>query len=470
MISMNLKLHPAAVIIVKTLQEAGYEAEIVGGAVRDLLLNLPSYDWDITTNATPEMVEPLFTDSFYDNEYGTVKVAGKHLKEQFKLSEDECDDSMIFDITTYRSESGYTDKRRPDKVVWGKTIEEDLKRRDFTINALALRVNSEEIGEKKLEYDCEIIDPYGGQEDIKSKVIRAVGVPIERFNEDALRIMRAIRLAAQLGFAIETETFVALKATVSNLKEISWERIGAEVMKLLATEHAADGIVLIANTGILEIVIPELIKCRGVMQGGHHTHDVYTHLIESLRGCSSSDPVVRLATLLHDIDKPTVVKAEGPRGVTFHNHEVVGARTAKRIAERLKLPKKDQDKIFTLVRWHMFHYDPRMTDSAIRRFIRRVGVENIHDMIALRIGDRIGSGAKTTSWRLTELQKRIGEQLYEPLSLKDMAVDGADVMKILNIKPSRKVGEILNALFEEIIEDSGKNTKEYLEKRVQELV
>ncbi len=467
---MNLKLHPAAVIIVKTLQEAGYEAEIVGGAVRDLLLNLPSYDWDITTNATPEMVEPLFTDSFYDNEYGTVKVAGKHLKEQFKLSEDECDDSMIFDITTYRSESGYTDKRRPDKVVWGKTIEEDLKRRDFTINALALRVNSEEIGEKKLEYDCEIIDPYGGQEDIKSKVIRAVGVPIERFNEDALRIMRAIRLAAQLGFAIETETFVALKATVSNLKEISWERIGAEVMKLLATEHAADGIVLIANTGILEIVIPELIKCRGVMQGGHHTHDVYTHLIESLRGCSSSDPVVRLATLLHDIDKPTVVKAEGPRGVTFHNHEVVGARTAKRIAERLKLPKKDQDKIFTLVRWHMFHYDPRMTDSAIRRFIRRVGVENIHDMIALRIGDRIGSGAKTTSWRLTELQKRIGEQLYEPLSLKDMAVDGADVMKILNIKPSRKVGEILNALFEEIIEDSGKNTKEYLEKRVQELV
>lgn len=466
---MNLKLHPAAVIIVKTLQEAGYEAEIVGGAVRDLLLNLPSYDWDITTNATPEMVEPLFTDSFYDNEYGTVKVAGKHLKEQFKLSEDECDDSMIFDITTYRSESGYTDKRRPDKVVWGKTIEEDLKRRDFTINALALRVNSEEIGEKKLEYDCEIIDPYGGQEDIKSKVIRAVGVPIERFNEDALRIMRAIRLAAQLGFAIETETFVALKATVSNLKEISWERIGAEVMKLLATEHAADGIVLIANTGILEIVIPELIKCRGVMQGGHHTHDVYTHLIESLRGCSSSDPVVRLATLLHDIDKPTVVKAEGPRGVTFHNHEVVGARTAKRIAERLKLPKKDQDKIFTLVRWHMFHYDPRMTDSAIRRFIRRVGVENIHDMIALRIGDRIGSGAKTTSWRLTELQKRIGEQLYEPLSLKDMAVDGADVMKILNIKPSRKVGEILNALFEEIIEDSGKNTKEYLEKRIVEL-
>lgn len=468
---MKLKLHPAAIYIVRTLEDAGYKAEIVGGAVRDLLLSLPSYDWDITTNATPEMVEPLFKDSFYDNEYGTVKVAGKHLKEQFKLSEDECDDSMIFDITTYRSESGYSDKRRPDKVMWGKTIEEDLKRRDFTINAMALRIASqiENAVVKGESYEVEIIDPYGGQEDIKSKVIRAVGVPIERFGEDALRIMRAIRLAAQLGFTIETETFVALKATVSNLKDISWERIGAEVMKLMGTDHAADGIVLMANTGILKIIMPELINCRGVMQGGHHTYDVYTHLIESLRGCSSSDPVVRLATLLHDIDKPTVVKAEGPRGVTFHNHEVVGARTAKRIAERLKLPKKDQDKIFTLVRWHMFHYDPKMTDSAIRRFIRRVGVENIHDMIALRIGDRIGSGAKTTSWRLTELQKRIGEQLYEPLSLKDMAVDGADVMRILNIKPSRKIGEILNTLFEEIIEDSGKNTQEYLEKRIVEL-
>ena len=471
---MQLILNPAAVVIVETLKSHGYTAEIVGGAVRDLLLSLPSYDWDITTNATPEMVEPLFTDSFYDNEYGTVKVAGKHLKEQYGLSDAQCEDSMIFDITTYRSESGYSDKRRPDSVVWGKTIEEDLKRRDFTINALALRLAPLAQGLRPSNnsvesYEVEIVDPYGGQEDIKNKVIRAVGVPIERFGEDALRIMRAIRLAAQLGFTIENETFAALKATVANLRDISWERIGAEVMKLLATDHAADGVILMANTGILEIVMPELIKCRGVEQGGHHTHDVYTHLVESLRGCSSPDPVVRMATLLHDIDKPAVARAEGPRGVTFHNHEVVGARTAKRIAERLKLPKKDQDKVFTLVRWHMFHYDPKMTDSAIRRFIRRVGLENIHDMIALRIGDRIGSGAKTTSWRLTELQKRIGEQLYEPLSLKDMAVDGGDVMRILDIKPSRKIGEILNTLFEEILDDSSRNTKEYLEKRIREI-
>ncbi|MFH1244647.1 MAG: HD domain-containing protein, partial [bacterium] len=176
-----------------------------------------------------------------------------------------------------------------------------------------------------------------------------------------------------------------------------------------------------------------------------------------------------LATLLHDVDKPVVSKAGGERGVTFYNHEVSGARTAKKIAERLKLSKKDQDRVFTLVRWHMFVYESKMTDASIRRFIRRVGKENIHDMMALRIGDRIGGGSKATSWRLTELQKRIGEQFYEPLSLKDLAIDGSDVMKILNIKPSRKVGEILDALFEEILDDPKKNTKDDLEKRVKEL-
>jgi tRNA nucleotidyltransferase (CCA-adding enzyme) len=268
---------------------------------------------------------------------------------------------------------------------------------------------------------------------------------------------------------IETETLNALKEKVPNLKAISWERIGAEFMKLMASNNAADGVMLMANTGILDIVIPELMATKGVEQAGHHVHDVFTHSVEALRAVPSPDPLVRLATLVHDIDKPTVMKEEGPRGITFHNHEVVGARTAKRIAERLKLSKKEQDKMFTLVRWHMFVYDPKMTDAAIRRFIRRVGKENIYDIIALRIGDRVGSGSKTTSWRLTEMQKRIGEQLYEPLSLKDLAIDGSDVMRILDIAPSRKIGEILNTLFEEILDDSSKNTKEYLEKRVKEL-
>jgi tRNA nucleotidyltransferase (CCA-adding enzyme) len=221
-------LSPAIIKIVTSLQEAGYEAWIVGGAVRDSLLGIPSSDWDVATNAVPEAIVPLFTESFYDNEYGTVKVAGKHIRAQFGLKEDDIDDSMLFDVTTYRSESGYSDKRRPDSVTWGKTIEEDLKRRDFTINAIAVNLEGT------------LIDPYGGQADLKEKLVRAVGNPAERFEEDGLRIMRAIRIASQLGFSIEAETLTALKEKVSNLKEISWERIGAEMMKTLATDGTPD--------------------------------------------------------------------------------------------------------------------------------------------------------------------------------------------------------------------------------------
>lgn len=454
---MKLKLNTGVVKIVEELEKAKYEAWIVGGAVRDLLIGIPSSDWDVTTNATPEQIVPLFNESFYDNEYGTVKVAGKHIREQFKIPEGTLDNSILYDITTYRSESGYSDKRRPDSVLWGKTVEEDLKRRDFTINAIAINLREE------------FVDPYSGQEDIKNKIVKSVGDPRERFEEDALRIMRAIRISAQLGFSIEEKTLLALKEKVPNLKAVSWERIGAETMKILGTDHAADGIQLMVNCGIIEIIIPELLSTKEIKQGGHHIYDVYTHSLEALRACPSSDPVVRLATLLHDIDKPVVSKQGGERGMTFYNHEVSGARTAKRVAERLKLSKKDQDRVFTLVRWHMFVYESKMTDASIRRFIRRVGKENIHDMMALRIGDRVGGGSKATSWRLTELQKRIGEQFYEPLSLKDLNINGADIMAILGLNPCRKVGEILNILFEEILDDSSKNTKEYLEQRVKEL-
>jgi tRNA nucleotidyltransferase/poly(A) polymerase len=466
---MKMKLSAAAVEVVRTLADNHFEAYIVGGAVRDALLGRESKDWDITTNATPEQMLPLFTESFYDNAFGTVMIAGKHLKAQFNLAPDTCDDDDIFDITTYRSEQGYSDKRRPDSVTWGASVEEDLKRRDFTINAIAFRIPEPRIPNPESEYDVELVDPYEGQKDIEQKIIRAVGNPTERFQEDALRIMRAVRIAAQLGFTIEDSTLAAIRATAPNLAEISKERIGGEMMKILSSDHAADSIILMGNTGILDIIIPEFMLTKGVKQAGHHIYDVFMHSVEALRACPSPDPIVRLATLLHDIDKPTVMAQAGPRGVTFHNHEVVGARTAKKIADRLRLPKRDQDRIFTLVRWHMFAYDSKMTDAAIRRFIRRVGKENIHDMMALRVGDRVGGGSKATSWRLTELQKRIGEQFYEPLSLKDLAIDGSDVMKILDIPPSRKVGEILTTLFEEIIDDSSKNTKEYLEQRVKEL-
>lgn len=465
---MQVQLSTGVKAVVKTLEEAGFEAYVVGGAVRDLLLARRTSDWDVTTNATPEQILPLFTESFYDNNYGTVMVAGKHLREQFDLDEEAADNEEVFDITTFRSEHGYSDKRRPDKVEWGKSVEDDLKRRDFTINAIALRLARGKVAGKGAD-EVEIVDPYKGRADLEKQLIRAVGDPTLRFEEDALRMMRAIRIGAQLGFAIEPTTMAAIKVKARNLGEISWERIGAETMKLLASQHAADGIQLMVNTGLAEIVMPELLTTKGVKQGGHHIYDVFTHALESLRNCPSEDPVVRLATLLHDVDKPTTMKKQGVRGVTFYNHEVSGARTAKQVAARLRLSKKDQDRVFTLVRWHMFTYDPKMTDAAIRRFIRRVGKENIHDMLALRVGDRIGGGSKATSWRLTELQKRVGEQFYEPLSLKDLKIDGNRVMELTGMKPGKKVGEVLNALFEEIIEDASLNNPEYLEKRAVEL-
>lgn len=456
-----MKLNRAAIQVVAELERKGFEAYIVGGAVRDAILGRESTDWDVTTNAKPDDVLPLFTESFYDNAFGTVMVAGKHLKAQFSLPASACADEDIFDITTYRSEHGYSDKRRPDSVTWGKNVTEDLKRRDFTLNAIAVSVKDGKV--------ATIVDPFDGQKDIENKIIRAVGTPVERFQEDALRIMRAVRIAAQLGFTIDPVTLSAMHTTSANLKEISWERIGAEMMKIMASAYAADAVLLMQNTRILDVVIPELLATRDVKQAGHHIYDVFTHSVEALRSCPSPDPVVRLATLLHDIDKPTVMKIEGPRGVTFHNHEVTGARTAKKVADRLRLSKKDQDRIFTLVRWHMFLYEPKMTDAAIRRFIRRVGKENIHDMLALRVGDRIGGGSKATSWRLTEFQKRIGEQFYEPLSLKDLAIKGTDVMTTLGIPPGKKVGDILNTLFEEILDDPTKNNVEYLTQRVLEL-
>lgn len=457
---MKLELDIIAIKVLSTLENAGFEAWVVGGAVRDIMLGEEVLDWDFTTNAKPAEIQELFTESFYDNNFGTVMVAGKHIKDQFEVSDGISDDAVI-DITTYRSEDSYSDRRRPDNVVWGESIEEDLKRRDFTINAMALKHSGGEV---------ELLDPYNGEVDLNKKIIRAVGEASKRFEEDALRMMRAVRFSAQLGFMLEEKTLAAIKEKSKNLKDISWERIGAEVMKIMESPHPADGVLMMVNTELINRVIPELMESKDVKQAGHHIYDVYTHSIEALRGCPSKDPIVRLATLLHDISKPETLQNRGEgKEITFYNHEVVGARVAKKIAARLRLSKKDQEKMFILVRWHMFTYQPEMTDASIRRFIKNVGKENIHDIMMLRVGDRIGGGSKATSWRLNELQKRIGEQLYEPLSIKDMKITGNDVMKMLDIKPGPEIGKILNDLFEEILDDPKKNDKKYLEKRAKEL-
>jgi len=436
---MKFKLPSPVIKVLQTLERDKFEAFVVGGAVRDLLTHVPVTDWDFTTNATPEQIQKLFPDSFYDNRFGTVGV-------KF--------DEQVLEITTYRSESGYSDRRRPDRVKWGKTIAEDLTRRDFTVNAMALT--------DKLE----IIDPFHGQKDLKQKIIRAVGQADKRFNEDALRMLRAIRIASQLGFLIEPKTLEAIVKNSALIKQISAERVRDELLKIIASPFPKEGLQLMFNAGLLAHILPELIATRGVDQAGHHTKDVWNHSLDSLAASPSAETIVRLATLLHDIGKPVVKSSREGKEITFYNHEVVGARMAKTIARRLKLSKKQTDLLWLLVRWHMFQYEPKMTDKAIRRFITRVGRENINKMIQLRVGDRVGGGSQASSWRLREFQERIKQVLYKPFDINDLKVDGTDAMNILNIKPGPKVGKILKKIFNEVLADAKKNDRVYLLKKI----
>lgn len=460
----NIDLHdiPRPVrVILDTLKNASFDAYIVGGAVRDVLMGKVTHDWDFTTNATPEQIRTLFSDTYYDNAFGTVGVAHKHLVEQFpELSKEKGDGDEVYEITTYRSEGVYSDYRRPDTVTWGKTLEEDLARRDFTINAIALKPK-----EKKYA----VVDPYHGAQDLDMKIIRTVGDPNERFREDALRMMRAIRFGAQLGFSIEPKTLKAIQNNKDLIKHISWERIRDEFLKVLISDFPKDGILLMHTSGLLQYVMPEITEGQGVKQSGHHIYDVWEHTLNAVQECPSKDPIVRLAVLLHDVGKPKTARKTPKGAVTFYGHEVVGSRMAKEIAKRFKLSNKDTQKVFTLVRWHMFVYDKHMTDAYIRRFIKRVGYEYIPDMMDVRIADRLGSGSKRTSWRLEEMKERIQKELHPPLSIRDMAVNGKDVMRELRLKPGKKVGMILKKLFADIEKNPEHNTKEYLMKKMKTL-
>ncbi|MEN9406816.1 MAG: hypothetical protein RLZZ455_32 [Candidatus Parcubacteria bacterium] len=467
---MTDRIPPFLYDLVDRFMEHGYSLYLVGGCVRDLLLNRGVKDWDFTTNATPEEILTLFPEGFYDNAFGTVGLPSEVLKKS-GIPVDETYAESVLEVTTFRTEHGYSDRRHP-KVQWGTSIEEDLKRRDFTINAIALQIRT--TAEKTdLPHDDTfvIIDPFQGQEDIQKKVIRAVGDPDKRFKEDALRLMRAIRLATELSFVIEEKTFTALTRDAALLDEIAHERVRDELMRILASEYPYEGVMLLKNTGLLAHILPELLEGVDVSQerpGRHHKTDVFTHNTMALKLCPSTDPVVRFATLIHDIAKPRVASTDNEGYVIFHNHEIDGAKLAYLICDRLRFSKKDRRKVVTLVRWHMFTVDENTTDASIRRFIRHVGVENIQDMIDLRIGDRLGSGTQTAeSWRLKLFKKRIEEQLAPaPFSINDLALDGNDVMRILDIKPGRQIGDILQKLFEEVDEDLSKNTKEYLTERI----
>jgi tRNA nucleotidyltransferase/poly(A) polymerase len=403
-------------------------------------------DWDFTTNATPEEILEIFPKGFYDNKFGTVGISHKS-------------SPYPYEITTFRREFGYSDKRHPDKVIWGKALDEDLKRRDFTINAMALQVTDLKSQASK------IIDNFEGQKDLDKKLIRAVGDADQRFREDALRMMRAVRIAAELGFTIEEKTFKAIKKNAALINKIAKERVRDELLKILASPNPYEGMVIFRNSGLSEEILPEFEKTFGVEQkspGRHHVYDVGTHSLYSLKHCKSEDPIVRFATLIHDFGKPATYKKQANGIITFYNHEVISAAIAKRIAVRLRFSKKQTKKFVKLVRWHQFTVDERQTDSAIRRFIRHVGKENIKDMINLRVGDRLGGGARETSWRLEKFKKRLVEVQKQPFTVHDLKITGNDVMEELNLPPSPTVGRILDELYREVVNKKIENDKKAL--------
>ena len=435
--------------IIKALESAGFEAYAVGGCVRDFILGREPYDWDITTNAKPEEIQKIFKNSVYENQFGTVAINTESENERLK----------IIEITTYRVEEKYTDKRHPDIVKFTKKLEDDLSRRDFTVNAIA--------------YDGKkIIDPFDGQKDIKNKIIRAVGEPYKRFNEDALRLMRAIRFSVQLNFAIEQETAKAIKENSNDIVAISKERIRDELIKIIMTENAKTGIEMLHHFDLLKHIMPELEEGIGVGQNKHHIYTVWEHNQLSLDWATNHNYKLenRIASLMHDIGKPRTKNGEGP-DATFYNHEVVGAKMTAKILERLKFPKKFIEKVALLVRYHLFYYNvEEVTESSVRRLVKNVGPENIDDLLEVRIADRKGSGVpKAEPYKLRHLRAIIEKVSRDPISVKMLRINGDDLMKILKIEPGPKIGYILNILLDEVLDDPQKNKKEYLTSQVLKL-
>lgn len=424
--------------IIADLEDAGFEAYIVGGCVRDLLLKKNPNDWDVTTNAQPNQIQKVFPDNFYENSFLTVTV----LTKSKQISQIE--------VTTYRLEAEYSDKRHPDRIEFAKTLQEDLARRDFTVNAMAMDAKKN------------IVDLFGGQEDLKKKIIRAVGEANERFNEDALRMLRAVRLATVLGFTIEEKTAAAILKNASWMERVSSERIRDELAKIIMADNAADGINLLHELGLLKFVLPELEENVGVAQNKHHIYDCYWHALKALEYSAGKkfSLQVRLASLLHDIAKPRV-KAGTGTDATFYNHEVVGAKMAREMLTRLNFPKKDIEKITTLVRYHLFYYNVgEVTESSVRRLIKNAGAENMEDLLRVRQADRIGSGVpKAEPYKLRHLQYIIDKVSHDPISVKMLKVSGDDIMKELGIAPGPKVGVILNSMLALVIEDPQKNER-----------
>lgn len=433
--------------ITETFRRNSYDCYMVGGSVRDLLLGKDAYDFDFATNARPEQVMKLFR-----------RVAPTGIKHgTVTLLIDDC----TFEVTTYRNDGKYMDGRRPENVTFSDSLEEDVLRRDFTINGLAYDLEKEQV-----------IDYVGGIEDIDRGVIRTIGSAVDRLSEDGLRSFRACRLASKLGFTIDAGTLDAIRSTLDIAGMVSAERIRDEIVKLLQTDKPSIGLEYMRETGLLKLVLPELDDCYGVEQNKFHSFDVYYHCVFSCDAAPKDNVIVRLAALLHDIGKvPT--RREGDGGdYVFYNHEVIGARIVKKIMRRLKFSNEEIERTVNLVYNHMFHYTDEWTDGAVRRFMRKVGVENLGDLFEVRMADRKGNGSREgLPAPVRTLESRIHKiiEAENAITVKDLNINGYIIMDEFKVQPGPVIGKILNELLEIVLDHPELNTREYLLEKAKEI-
>ncbi len=426
--------------LLRTLWAAGHAAYVVGGSLRDTLLGRPADDWDLATDALPEQTQAIFPDAVYENRFGTVAVRRQRQK---------------YDVTTFRSDHDYADFRRPHRVEFGTSLDADLARRDFTVNAMAwgARPTAGGAAGGGGAPEPSLVDPFGGRVDVAARVLRAVGQPETRFEEDALRMVRAIRLATTLGFELDGATLAAIHARAPLVAHLSGERIAAELGKLLAADRPSVGLRLMADTGLLDHISPELAAQRGVVQNKIEGEDLWDHTLRTV-DAAQPHPVVRLAALVHDIGKPATA-ADGH----FYGHEAVGAEQARRLLDHLRQPRIVTERVTHLVRYHMFKYEPSWTDSAVRRFIGKVGGDAIDELFALREADNIGSGVPPAADGLDELRARVAAELESGpvLDRFALAIDGNDLIVEFGLTPGPQLGRILDTLVERVIEDPALN-------------
>jgi tRNA nucleotidyltransferase (CCA-adding enzyme) len=431
-----------------TLWADGFAAFVVGGGVRDTMLNRPApTDWDIATSALPDKIKELFPAGQYENRFGTVTVP--------------LDDDLVAEITTFRRDHEYADHRRPDSVTYTDSLDEDLARRDFTVNAIAWGRGSHDVQPR-------LVDPTNGLPDLDARLIRAVGDPTMRFDEDGLRLLRAARFAAQLGFRVEAATLAGMRATAETVRWVSQERIGGELRRMVAANPPSTAFEVLADTGVLAFALPELAVQIGVAQDKVPGMDLWRHSLATLDAAAQIDTGnerLRLAAMVHDIGKPSTY-ADGH----FVGHDTEGAKLAEALLARLAFPRREVERISVLVRHHMFNYETRWSAAAIRRFVRRVARDNVDDLLKLRAADNMGSGLPASAGKLDELRRRIDDELRSnpPLDLHDLAVRGDDLTSELDLKPGPQVGRLLERLLRLVIADPNQNRRDVLLARARE--